>query len=185
MHFHTLEDMTKDDFEVLKRVHDKSLKNLPEVLLGVLKTLGDDTAYPIDRLAHSIQAATRAMRDGRDEEYIVVALLHDLGEALGPLNHGEVIASILHPFISEANYWMLKHHPIFQSYFYGSHVGVNPNGRDEYRDSPYFERTAEFCKLYDEISFDPNYQNEPLETFIPMLQRVLAKKWTPPDTSTS
>jgi predicted HD phosphohydrolase len=76
---------------------------------------------------------------------------------------------------------MLLHHPLFQTYFYGGNVGIDPNGRDAFRDNPYFERTAEFCAKYDEVSFDPAYPNEPMETFIPMLRRVLSKKWTPPN----
>ena len=185
MHFHTLEDMTIPDFDVLARVHEANLASLPTLLLSMLDSLGGDDAYPVDRRTHSLQAATRALRDGRDEEYIVVTLLHDIGETLGPLNHGEVIAAILKPFISEANHWMLEHHPLFQTYFYGGQVGIDPNGRDAYRASPYFERTAEFCALYDEVSFDPDYPSEPVETFVPMVRRVLARPWSPPGTGTS
>jgi len=185
MHFRRMDDMTPGDFEVLKQVHEENLDHLPDLLLGLLDSLGGDEAYPVDRKTHSLQAATRALRDGRDEEYVVMALLHDIGEALGPLNHGEVIAAILKPFISEANHWTLEHHPLFQTYFYGSNVGIDPDGRDTYRDSPYFERTAEFCALYDEVSFDPDYPNEPVATFVPMVRRVLAKRWEPPSPQTS
>lgn len=185
MHFRRMDDMTPGDFEVLKQVHEENLDHLPDLLLGLLDSLGGDEAYPVDRKTHSLQAATRALRDGRDEEYVVMALLHDIGEALGPLNHGEVIAAILKPFISEANHWTLEHHPLFQTYFYGSNVGIDPDGRDAYRDSPYFERTAEFCALYDEVSFDPDYPNEPVATFVPMVRRVLAKGWEPPSPQTS
>lgn len=185
MHFRRMDDMTPGDFEVLKQVHEENLDRLPDLLLGLLDSLGGDEAYPVDRKTHSLQAATRALRDGRDEEYVVMALLHDIGEALGPLNHGEVIAAILKPFISEANHWTLEHHPLFQTYFYGSNVGIDPDGRDAYRDSPYFERTAEFCALYDEVSFDPDYPNEPVATFVPMVRRVLAKGWEPPSPQTS
>lgn len=185
MTFHAMDDMTTEDYAVLKTVHEQNLQALPDLLLEMLQRLGGDEAYPVDRLTHSLQAATRAYRDGRDEEYVVVALLHDIGETLGPLNHGAVIASILKPFISEANHWTLAHHPIFQTYFYGGQVGIDPNGRDAYRDSPYFERTAEFCALYDEVSFDPDYVSEPLELFVPMVRRVLSKQWTPPDSTTS
>lgn len=180
MQFHKMDDMTPADFEILKKVHEENLEHLPDLLLRLLKELDGDDAYPVDRLTHSLQAATRALRDGRDEEYVVVALLHDVGEALGPLNHGEVIGSVLRPFISEANHWMLINHPLFQTYFYGSEVGIDPNGREIYRGHPYFDRTAEFCAKYDEVSFDPLYQSEPLETFIPMVRRVLSKKWTAP-----
>ena len=180
MHFHRMDDMTRDDFAVLRRVHEQNLEQLPDLLISLLNSLGGDEAYPVDRRTHSLQAATRALRDGRDEQYVVVALLHDVGEALGPLNHGEVIASVLHPFISEANHWMLLHHPLFQTYFYGGNVGIDPNGRDAFRNSPFFSQTAEFCARYDEVSFDPDYPSEPIETFIPMLRRVLSRKWTPP-----
>jgi predicted HD phosphohydrolase len=185
MHFHTMDDMSVEDFAVLRHVHEQNLAALPDLLLGMLDTLGGDDAYPVDRRTHSVQAATRALRDGRDEEYVVMALLHDVTETLGPLNHGEVIAAILRPFVSEANYWTLAHHPIFQTYYYGEHVGIEPNGRDAYRESPYFERTIEFCSLYDEVSFDPDYPLEPIETFEPMVRRVLSKQWQPPTASAS
>ncbi len=94
--------------------------------MGLLTNLKGDEAYPVDRLQHSLQAATRAVRDGRDEEYVVCALLHDIGESLGPFNHGEVVAAVLKPFVSEANHWMLEHHPVFQVYFYGRHLGDRP-----------------------------------------------------------
>lgn len=181
MYFHRMDDMTPADFAVLKEVHEENLANLPDLLLGLLDSLGGDEAYPVDRKTHSLQAATRALRDGRDEEYVVVTLLHDVGEALGPINHGEVIAAILHPFISEGNYWMLKHHPVFQTHFYAANVGLDPDAREAFRTSPYFDQTAEFCAQYDEVSFDPDYPSEPLETFIPMVRNVLSKKWEPPN----
>ena len=108
------------------------------------------------------------------------ALLHDIGESLGPFNHGEVVSAVLKPFVSEANVWMLEHHPVFQVYFYGRHLKIDPNARDQYRASPHFDRTAEFCALYDEVSFDGAYRTEPMETFEPMVRRVLHRDWTPP-----
>jgi predicted HD phosphohydrolase len=180
MHFRRMDAGTDADFAVLKRVHENSVRKLPDLLIGLLTNLRADEAYPIDRLQHSLQAATRALRDGRDEEYVVCALLHDIGESLGPFNHGDVVASVLKPFVSEANHWMLEHHPVFQVYFYGSHLGIDPNGRDQYRDSPYFDRTAEFCACYDEVSFDRDYRSEPMSTFEPMVRRLLAKSWKPP-----
>ena len=75
---------------------------------------------------------------------------------------------------------MLEHHPVFQVYFYGQHLGIDPNERERYRESPYFDRTGEFCALYDEVSFDAAYPSEPMSTFEPMVRRVLSKDWTPP-----
>jgi predicted HD phosphohydrolase len=180
MHFRRMDEGTDADFAVLTRVHQENIRKLPDLLMGLLGNLKGDEAYPVDRLEHSLQAATRALRDGRDEEYVVCALLHDIGESLGPLNHGEVAAAVLRPFVSEANRWMLEHHPVFQVYFYGRHLGQDPNARERYRDSPHFDRTAEFCARYDEVSFDPDYRSEPLTTFEPMVRRVLHRDWTPP-----
>jgi predicted HD phosphohydrolase len=183
MHFTRMDQGTDADFQVLKHVHERTLADLPDRLISLLNELKNDTAYNISRYDHCLQSATRALRDGRDEEYVVVALLHDACELLGPFNHGEVIASILHPFISRNNYWMLAQHGLFQTYFYASHLGLNPNARDEFKSDPAYEQTVEFCAKYDEVSFDPNYPNEPLSTFEPMLRRVLKKEWTPPATS--
>jgi predicted HD phosphohydrolase len=180
MHFKRMDEGTDADFQVLKRVHELTLQELPDRLLALLSGLGRDTAYNITRRDHCLQAATRALRDGKDEEYVAVALLHDVGETLGPFNHGEVIAAVLRPFISRDNYFLLAHHSLFQTYFFAAHLGLDPNARDCFKGDPAYERTVEFCAKYDEVSFDPNYPNEPLSTFEPMVRRLLAKSWLPP-----
>lgn len=180
MHFRRMDEGTDQDFLVLAHVHQANAARLPDLLLSMLADLEGDREYPIDRLAHSLQSATRALRDERDEEYVVCALFHDVGESLGPFNHGEVAAAILRPFISEANYWMLAHHPVFQTYYFGQHLGIDPNERDAYVDSPFYDRTVTFTARYDEVAFDPDYPSEPLSTFEPMVRRVLGKSWTPP-----
>jgi predicted HD phosphohydrolase len=180
MHFDRMDDGTDADFEVLKRVHQHNLQVLPDLLLGLLTDMRADVAYPVDRLDHSLQTATRAQRDGADEELIVCALLHDIGESLGPMNHGAVAAAILKPFISEQNRWVLEHHPLFQTYFYGEHLGLDPNARDQYRDHPYYQACVDFTSNWDEVSFDPAYEAEPIETFEPMVRRLLDRPWQPP-----
>ena len=129
---------------------------------------------PVDFVSHCRQTATRAYRDGRDEEYVVCALLHDIGGYLATDNHADFSAAILRPHVSEANHWMIKHHPIFQGVHFFEHLDIDPNCRERFRDSPYFEHTVEFCDLYDEPSFDPNYDSLPLEFFEPMVRRVFA-----------
>lgn len=180
MHFRRMDEGTDEDFAVLARVHEENLAALPDLLMGMLTELRADAAYPVDRLEHSLQTATRALRDGADEEMIVCALLHDVGESLGPMNHGDVVAAILKPFISEANHWMLAHHGLFQTYFYGEHLGLDPNARDAYKDHPHYQRTVDFTSRWDEVSFDPDYPSEPMATFEPMVRRVLSVQWTPP-----
>jgi predicted HD phosphohydrolase len=180
MHFTRMDEGTDADFQVLKHVHEQTLRLLPDSLFGLLRNLAKDTAYNITRYDHCLQAATRALRDGKDEEYVVVTLLHDACETLGPFNHGEVIGSVLRPFISRDNWWMLTQHGLFQTYFYARHLGLDPNERDKFKSDPAYEQTIEFCAKYDEVSFDPAYKNEPIETFEPLVRRVLAKPWVPP-----
>jgi predicted HD phosphohydrolase len=180
MQFRRMDEGTDADFAVLAAVHEENLKALPHLLLGMLADLTADSAYPVNRMEHSLQCATRALHDGRDEEYVVCCLLHDVGESLGPFNHGEVAAAVMRPFVSPANYWMLAHHPVFQVYFIGQHLGMDPNERDRFVSSPYYDQTVEFCALYDEVSFDPAYDSEPVDTFAPMVHRVFDLEWSPP-----
>lgn len=180
MHFRRLDEGSDEDFAILREVHQQNVQDLPKLLLGMLNDLKADEAYPVNRELHSRQAASRALRDGRDEEYVVCCLLHDVGESLGPFNHGEVAAAILRPFISTDNYWMLAHHPIFQVYYYGQHLGLDPNERDEYVNSPFYDQTVEFCAKYDEVSFDPDYSSEPMTVFEPMVRHLLERTWDPP-----
>ena len=183
MHFRRMDEGTDADFAVLAKVHEENIRKLPALVMGLLRPSGISGETRRIRWTGSSTACRRRRapdRDGRDEEYVVCALLHDIGEALGPFNRGEVAAAILKPFVSEANHWMLEHHPVFQMYFYGRHLGVDPDQRERYRGQPHFDRTAEFCALYDEISFDPDYHSEPMASFEPMVRRVLDRRWTPP-----
>src|SRR6185503_16083731 len=66
-------------------------RKLVDRVLDHFKLLdGDFGGYAVTRLEHSLQTATRAHRDGRDEEYVVCALLHDIGDILLPANHAEL-----------------------------------------------------------------------------------------------
>ena len=172
MHFRRMDEGTDADFAVLARVHEENIRKLPGLLMGLLTNLRADEAYPVDRLEHSLQAATRAHRDGRDEEYVVCALLHDIGDTLASHNHADVAAAILRPFVSEANLWMVEKHAVFQGYYFFHHLGMDRDARERFRDHPWFERTAEFCERYDGPAFDPRAEHLPLAFFEPMVRRV-------------
>ena len=133
---------------------------------------GDYGGFPVDRLEHSLQTASRAHRDGRDEEYVVCALLHDIGDTLGAYNHPDIAAAILKPFVSEANHWMVLHHGIFQGYYFFHHLGMDRDMRDGFKDHPHYQHTAEFCHQYDQAAFDPAYESMPLEAFEPMVMKL-------------
>ena len=177
--FTRMEDGTKEDYELLERIQEPFENELADRVLEQLRQLGGSYGgMLVDRLIHSLQTATRAHRDGRDEEYVVCALLHDIGDMLATHNHADLAAAILKPFVSEKNLWIVEHHAIFQGYYFWHHVGADRNAREKFRDHPHFDDTAEFCALYDQCSFDPDYDTLPLETFEPMLRRVFQKpKW--------
>ncbi|MFT6556328.1 HD domain-containing protein [Sneathiella sp.] len=174
--FRAMTGATADDYVIISDNFRKYSKDLPDRVLTHLRLLdGDFGGFPIDRLQHSLQSATRAHLDGRDEEYVVMALLHDIGDTLGSYNHADIAAAILQPFLSEENYWIVKNHGIFQGYYFFHHIGLDPNLRDQYKDHPYFNACAEFCEKYDQNAFDKDYDAKPLSFFEPMVRRVLAK----------
>ena len=105
----------------------------------------------------------------------MAALLHDIGDLLAPHNHSEVAAAILKPYVSKRTYWVIKHHGLFQSYYYAHHSGGDRNAREKYRGHPYYEAASAFCHLWDQPSFDPNYDTLPLETFEPLVRRIFSR----------
>lgn len=172
--FTSMEKSTSADWNVLSSHFLEYSRKLPDRVLAHLRLLdGDYGGFPVDRLTHSLQTATLAQEDGRDEEYIVCALLHDIGDTLGSFNHPDIAAAILKPFVSEENLWMLEKHGIFQGYYFFHHIGLDRNMRDQFRDHPNFDRTAEFCAKYDGPAFNALGKTLPLEHFEPMVRRVL------------
>jgi predicted HD phosphohydrolase len=174
--FKSMEEGTAEDWAVISTDYMGFAKGLPDRVLAHLRLLdGDFGGFPVDRLQHSLQTATRAHRDGRDEAYVVMALLHDIGDTLGTYNHPEVAAAIIKPFVSEEIHWICQNHGAFQGYYYFHYVGMDRNVREAFRGNPHFEACAEFCAKYDQSAFDPDYESEPLEFFEPMLRRVFAR----------
>ena len=173
--FTAMVDGTRDDWMTIAQHMIPFQRDLPNRVLTHLRLLeGDYGGFQVDRMEHSLQTATRAHLDGRDEEYVVCALLHDIGDTLGSANHADVAAAILKPFISEQNHWMVEHHGIFQGYYFFDFLGLDRNMRDRYRGHPAFEHTAQFCHLYDQAAFDPAYPSMPLSAFEPMVRRVFS-----------
>ena len=99
----------------------------------------------------------------------------DIGDILGPRNHADIAAAILKPFVSEANLWMVQNHGIFQGYNFFHHIGMDRNMRDMFKDHPHYARTEEFIALYDDPAFDSSYDTLPIETFEPLLRKVMAQ----------
>jgi predicted HD phosphohydrolase len=174
--FHAMAEGTQEDWMKIGRAAMEFNRGLADRVIAHLKLLeGDCGGFAVDRMEHSLQSASLAHRDGMDEEYVVCALLHDIGDTLASQNHAELAATILKPFVSEENWWMLQHHGIFQGYYFFHYLGLDRNMREQFRGHPSFERTAMFCARHDQNAFDPNYDTMPLEAFVPMVQRVMAR----------
>jgi len=173
--FSDMAESTAEDWRIIVPHFMAYARELPDRVLAHLRLLdGDFGGFPVDRLTHSLQTATRAYRDGRDEEYVVCALLHDVGDTLGTYNHPDIAAAILKPFVSEANHWMVQHHGIFQGYQFFHHIGLDRNMRDAFRGHPSYAHAEEFCARYDGPAFDAKAETLPLAFFEPMLRRVFA-----------
>ena len=174
--FVRMQDSTAADWQAIAGEFMPFAQALPDRVVKHLQILqGDYGGFPVDRYTHSLQTATRALRDGRDEEYVVCALLHDIGDTLGSFNHPDIAAAIVKPFVSEANHWMVQNHGIFQGHYFFHHLGLDRNLRDNFKAHPHYERTEEFCALYDNPAFDPDAETLPIEEFLPLLRRVMAQ----------
>lgn len=174
--FTRMQDSTQADWQAIAGEFMQFSRGLPDRVMAHLKILeGDYGGFPVDRYTHSLQTATRALRDGRDEEYVVCALLHDMGDTLGSFNHPDIAAAVLKPFVSEANHWMVQHHGIFQGHYFFHHIGMDRGMREQFRSHPHFARTEEFCALYDNPAFDARAETLPLSEFEPMLRRLMAQ----------
>jgi predicted HD phosphohydrolase len=174
--FQAMTESTHDDWQLIGGELKRLAEKLPDRLIAHLKLLqGDFGGFPVDRLEHCLQTATRAHQAGRNEEYVVCALLHDIGDTLGPSNHADIAATIVQPFVSEENHWIVQHHGIFQGYYFFHFLGLDRDMREKFRGHPYFEKTEEFCRLFDQVAFDPNFRSMPLEAFEPMIRRVFMR----------
>ena len=177
VNFTEMKNGSKEDYELLERYEKNFERKTADRLL---KYLASQTTtlegYQITRLEHSLQAATRAYKNGESEEMVVATLLHDIGDDLAPMNHSQYAASIIRPYVSEKTYWIILHHGLFQTYYSAHHLGGDRNARDKFKDHKYYQDTVDFCEKYDQSSFDPNYNSMSLKEFEPMVKKIFDRK---------
>jgi predicted HD phosphohydrolase len=175
--FHRMQDGTRADYELLDRAERDHARHLPDNILAALAKL-DHTleGYPVSRLGHSLQTATRALRDGADDELIVAALIHDIGDDLAPYNHQAIAAGILRPYVRPEITWIVEQHGLFQNYYYVHHFGGDRHAREQFRDHPWYQACKDFCANWDQCSFDPAYPTEPLARFEPLLRKIFTRE---------
>ena len=173
--FKRMKESTREDWARIAPHHARLCDGLADRVLAHLRLLdGDYGGFPVDRLTHSLQTATLAAKDGRDDDYVVCALLHDIGDTLAPNNHPDVAAAIVKPYVSEKLHWIVRHHGIFQGYYFWHHIGMDRDTRDRFRGHAHYDDCEAFCELYDQAAFDPKGETMPLEEFEPMVRRVLS-----------
>ena len=174
--FHRMDESTKEDWDIIMtHLLTHAETSVAERVLDQMRLLeGDHGGFAVDRLSHSLQTAHLAEADGRDEEYVVCALLHDIGDVLAPLNHPEIAAGIVKPYVSEANHWMVKNHGTIQGYYFWHYIGLDRNARDDLKDNEFYDHTVEFCAEYDQLAFDPEGTTPPLSHYEDSVRRVLS-----------
>ena len=183
VNFVNMKDGTREEYELLARLEKPYLALTADRVLDELKRAGEATleGYKITRLQHGLQSGTRALRDGADLDWVVGALLHDIGDGLAPQNHDKMSAEVIRPFVRWDVAWTVEHHGIFQMLYYGHHYGWDRNARDQFKDHPVFDNCAEFCERWDQSSFDPDYPTETLDMFEPMVREVFGRKAYSPE----
>jgi predicted HD phosphohydrolase len=175
--FKRMAEGDREDFLFLEKEERRHAAAVGERLIAALESLGTmPSAYRVSRLEHSLQSATRAWRDGADIDWVVAALLHDIGDGIAPYNHDEYAAAVLRPYLREQCTWVVANHGIFQRYYYAHHFGGDRDLRAKYQGEPYYADCVTFCERWDQVSFDPDYKSEPPEFFIPMVREVFARE---------
>ena len=175
--FKQMKDGTKEEYLLLERHEKKFIEGTADRLINFMSSLSNTLeGYQITRLEHSLQTATRALNDKADDEMIVAALLHDIGDELAPLNHSEYAAAVLKPYVSEKTHWIVEKHGVFQLYYFAHHLGHDKNEREKYKGHKYYEDTIKFCENWDQKSFDPNFKSLPLKEFEPLVKRIFSRK---------
>ena len=176
VNFTQMKDGTKEEYLFLNKHEKKHFENISNRILKFMNGLSNTLeGYQVTRLEHSLQTATRALNDKAEDEMIVGALLHDIGDELAPLNHSEYAAAIIKPYVSEKTHWIIEKHGIFQMYYYAHHLGSNKNEREKFKGHKYYIDTINFCENWDQKSFDPNFKSLTLNDFEPYVTKIFSR----------
>jgi predicted HD phosphohydrolase len=175
--FRQMKDGTREDYELLDQSERDFAVGLPDRIMETLHRLDHSLeGYPLSRLDHVLQTATRAQREGADDEMVLAALVHDIGDELSPYNHAELAASIIRPYVRPEVTWIVEQHGLFQCYYYSHHMGGDRNVRDRFKGHAWFDACAHFCEAWDQASFDPEYDTLPLASFEPLVRKIFSRK---------
>jgi predicted HD phosphohydrolase len=174
--FTRMDESTAEQWAVIGQETMAHQDRVADRALEMLRSLEEITdGFAVNQLVHSLQTATRAERDGADEEVVFASLLHDIGKAVSVPNHPEIAAAILKPYVRADVHRMILAHQDFQGRHYYHHFGGNPDAREQYRGEAWFDLAARFADDYDQTAFDPDYDTLPLEHFEPLVRELFGR----------
>jgi predicted HD phosphohydrolase len=175
--FLQMKDGTREDYLLLDQSERNFALGLPDRVMEALARLDHSLeGYKVSRLEHSLQTASRAEADGADDEMILAALIHDIGDELAPYNHAEIAAGMIRPYVRAEVTWVVEQHGVFQMYYYAHHLGGDRHARDRFRDHPWYGSCARFCENWDQAAFDPNYGSKPLTYWEPLVRQIFGRR---------
>ncbi len=171
-------DGSRQDYEMLATLYSEHTHGeIVTNLVSLLKVMqGPKLGYQIDRYEHSLQAASRALRADERLDVVMACLLHDVADSFAPENHSATAAAMLAPYIDDEMHWVVKHHGLFQGYYYFHHLGGDRNARNAFADHHHFDMCVRFCAEYDQNSFDPDYPTLPIEDFLPLMDDFFSRE---------
>jgi predicted HD phosphohydrolase len=176
--FTELKQATRAEWHFLRDHETLYLRRLPDRQMAELRRLDDDDSvqgYQVSRLVHSLQTATRAEADGADIEMIVAALIHDIGDGLATVNHSQMAASVIEPYVRAEVTWVVKMHGLFQMQYYAHFFDMDNQAHLVHEGHSWFDSCQRFCERWDQAAFDPAYPTQTLEHFEPMLREVFGR----------
>lgn len=121
----------REQVKILSRMESTSANETEEndrfrqyraLLLPLEGTEQNRTRHPEgDALYHSLQVFTLAVQEiPYDEEFLLAALLHDVGKAVDPKDHVAIGLELLGETITERTRWLIEHHPQAQQILEGT-----------------------------------------------------------------
>jgi len=174
----SMADGTREDYEFLGEIYTEHARGeLVDNMITMLDIMkGPKLGYQVDRYVHSLQSASRALRADESLDLVVACLLHDIGDPIAPENHSAAAAAVLRPYVDDETHWVVKHHGLFQGYYYFHHLDGDRNARDLHKDHEHYEACVKFCENYDQNCFDPDYPTLPIEDFVPMMEELFSRE---------
>ncbi|MEM9599982.1 MAG: HD domain-containing protein [Pseudomonadota bacterium] len=171
--FTRMQDGTLDDWKIIGAAHKQDFGNTADRFIAMLRQLENATlGFACDQLQHALMCATLARRSGASTEHIVIALCHDIAKVINVPNHGPIAAEMMRPYISEDSYHVIYNHQAFQGEHYFHYLGAPRDLRKQWENEPWYPLAVKLVDEWDAPAFDPDFEVDPLDSFIPLMREV-------------